>query len=1492
LTKVIDRKEVELLVRAKLQGKGDLASITKSIVELEKAIDSQALAAKRGEGSVDGLRATLLALQTVQDRLKSKADLIGTFERQSAAIEKTADRVETARIAYQAYEAKLKALSEVTDKQQERLIKLSASYDRAQASLAKQRATLAEVTTSLKEAEIATDNLAGAEREVREAAAQLGVSISKTQAAISTYADDMARARQATKAQKEEMAEATRIADLFAAAEKRAADAAAARARSAQEVAATRAARLQGNAERTVESNVQRGIFDEQAESARRTATAAEFVRRWAASLKEADEAADTLAKNNGLAKTADDATAAARGYNTLARASSDLRPKVLSIRDAIEAINDPAATTRATLSGVEGEVAKLGAAIGAIRGPVRDYKEQFRALAEAGRSIASQGGLVDQFRQQVVALREARTAFSAARAQVTEYANAVRQGGDAGEKFVKPLAEAQARLRSSAQSLRDQVVATREARSALRDAGIASNDLATAETRLTSTARAAASATRELGDAVNRYGTAAEGAGKKSKNLFGDEGRTTLSLVQRIRGEVLALAAAYVGLQGGIGLAKSSIDAFNTREGAKNQLAISVGSDRKIIDAEYAYVRAQADRIGIEFESAIKGYAKFSAAATLAGRSRQEIRSIFETFSELGRVANLSKDDLQGVFKALEQITSKGKIQAEELRGQLGDRLFGAFQVAAQSLKDVFPDLDKALKDGLVTSDQLVVIAEQYRKIVANELPAAQQSLAAEQMRFNNAVFDFKALIADGGFADAYKNALLEINTFLKSDDGKKFAQSLSDGFSALARAVVFVLTHLDELKTILMVLGSIWAGNQLKSFVLDTISLGKALQGAGVAGGALNKVFAGLQAFFIGFSIGTYLNDNFEAVRKFGVALVVGFELTWTGIRVGAKLLFAEIPRFAQNAGAFILNTFTKVARDLLNVFRIGSRALGLTGLTDALSTAIDALTFKYESQGAKAKQVTAELKKELDDIRQIGLDMLKDAERNASAAAGKPTLATPTPATKKKTAKKEATPEEIARRQALIESIRGELESLDASIDRAASQTLSQQLTAIDTQYEKLQRKIGTLGKNDKEGLKFAATLERLKGEKKLLVTRGFNQELLNEQEALQSKLEAVDAAAGRKDKTSLDARLQAVSDSYAATYRDIATLRQRLVANNLSTEPADLAKERLDLGVQEIKRLETQKFYKDEIARREAEINELLSVREARAKSIADQEALGLITSEQAKQQTADLVKSLQPELERMAASGIAFATSIQGAFDPTRLADFIARLQIATAGTKKLSDAFVLTGKTVDEMIATGAVNAIDKSAASVADAAVGAKSWGEAFRDVGKAFINFAAEFLRKIAEMILQQIILNQLSRLGLGASIGAGATSTVAATAVAHSGMIVGAVASRTRAVPAAWFNNAPRYHSGTGVGMARDEYRAILQEGEEVLSKGDPRNAMNGGAALHPDGTGTTSNRFVLVDDSRSAIEAMAGVAGENVTMVHVRKNISTIRQLVKG
>jgi len=208
--------------------------------------------------------------------------------------------------------------------------------------------------------------------------------------------------------------------------------------------------------------------------------------------------------------------------------------------------------------------------------------------------------------------------------------------------------------------------------------------------------------------------------------------------------------ATAVVRLTGEIARASVQMERF------ERGLRAATGSAAQSA-AELAFVREQADRLGLNLESAAEQYTKLTAAArgtTLAG---QASRDIFVAVSEASRVLGLSAEQTGGALTAIEQIISKGKVSAEELRGQLGERLPGAFQIAARSIGVTTAKLDEMLKQGKLTAEELLpAMARELRSTFGPEVESAANDAAAAYERFRTAVFDLKVAIADSGLIGA----------------------------------------------------------------------------------------------------------------------------------------------------------------------------------------------------------------------------------------------------------------------------------------------------------------------------------------------------------------------------------------------------------------------------------------------------------------------------------------------------------------------------------------------------------------------------------------------------------------------------------------------------------------------------------------------------------------------------------------------------------------
>ena len=118
-----------------------------------------------------------------------------------------------------------------------------------------------------------------------------------------------------------------------------------------------------------------------------------------------------------------------------------------------------------------------------------------------------------------------------------------------------------------------------------------------------------------------------------------------------------------------------------------------------------------------------------------------------------------------------------------------------------------------------------------------------------------------------------------------------------------------------------------------------------------------------------------------------------------------------------------------------------------------------------------------------------------------------------------------------------------------------------------------------------------------------------------------------------------------------------------------------------------------------------------------------------------------------------------------------------------------------------------------------------------------------------------------------------------------------MAHDGAVVGSGSmNRTRSAPSTWFNNAPRMHTGGVVGLAPDEVPTILQKGEEVLNKNDPRNVMNGGAAGNPNVAVAGPTIYNMVDQDDLTQAVMSNPATGPAIVNYNKTNKRQVKQIL--
>lgn len=165
-----------------------------------------------------------------------------------------------------------------------------------------------------------------------------------------------------------------------------------------------------------------------------------------------------------------------------------------------------------------------------------------------------------------------------------------------------------------------------------------------------------------------------------------------------------------------------------------------SVSDDSGQAAESFAFVLREADRLGLEIESTAQGYVKLAAATRGTKLEGQETERIFTAVSHAAAKLSLSATDTAGVLRALSQIASKGTLSAEELRQQLGDRLPGAFQLAAQAMGVTTARLNEMLVNGEIMSEEFLPrFAAAIEKAMGLEQTERINTTTSAFMRFRN---------------------------------------------------------------------------------------------------------------------------------------------------------------------------------------------------------------------------------------------------------------------------------------------------------------------------------------------------------------------------------------------------------------------------------------------------------------------------------------------------------------------------------------------------------------------------------------------------------------------------------------------------------------------------------------------------------------------------------------------------------------------------------
>ena len=206
------------------------------------------------------------------------------------------------------------------------------------------------------------------------------------------------------------------------------------------------------------------------------------------------------------------------------------------------------------------------------------------------------------------------------------------------------------------------------------------------------------------------------------------------------------ALAAAVV--------VKEFIDANVELEKFERAMTLLKGSTAGA-STEFEYVRELSRRLGLELFTTADAYVSLTAATKGTALQGQATRDIFEAVSIAMSSLGKSSADTQGALLAISQMVSKGTVSMEELRGQLGERLPGAFQLAASAMGMSTQELDKFVSTGTLTAAEfLPKFAAEIKKTFGDVRD--MEGFTASLNRMKNALDEAYITIGKSGAFDA----------------------------------------------------------------------------------------------------------------------------------------------------------------------------------------------------------------------------------------------------------------------------------------------------------------------------------------------------------------------------------------------------------------------------------------------------------------------------------------------------------------------------------------------------------------------------------------------------------------------------------------------------------------------------------------------------------------------------------------------------------------
>lgn len=444
------------------------------------------------------------------------------------------------------------------------------------------------------------------------------------------------------------------------------------------------------------------------------------------------------------------------------------------------------------------------------------------QATAPDTAQVGPAAGNTAAYRAQIQAVKDTRAAWEQARASATNLGQEMARTASPSREMSAQFVVAKAAAAEAKQAFFDQAAALNTLRGVTQGSAGAFARTADAMTAEGNAARRAALGLREIPDIAPqvrpltaslrellemlfRVPSAAGGADGAMRKM-GDGSRESLSIFQRLRGEIAGLITGYVGLYAAVSALGQVIKTISTVQNAHARLSVVFDGDAKRAGDDIQWLMGQAERLGIPFDVLASEYTKVAIASKEMGISNEAARGIFVSLAEAGRVAGLDASETAGMFRGLAESIDRGTLNARNFNMQIGMRVPGSMHAMADAVGvsiQKFTELQRSGGGVAATEDTLVKFAQNLSREYSGALPEALGTVTAQLGRLQTFMQESEIKVGEGGFTDSLKALIDDLDGTLNSSAGAKSFEELGHSLGVVVSGLRLVADNFGLVST-----------------------------------------------------------------------------------------------------------------------------------------------------------------------------------------------------------------------------------------------------------------------------------------------------------------------------------------------------------------------------------------------------------------------------------------------------------------------------------------------------------------------------------------------------------------------------------------------------------------------------------------------------------------------------------------------------------------